>query len=232
MTSHLAITAACIVDPEGLRTSAGRRITWREHDLDPGAGVIRWQHLFAAAYSAFRRLDLTTRMFAIAAEALDLDRRIDAGELATTAQVLATSTGCLTADLRFEAGLQQAAGIEPAVFPYTLPSTCLGEIAIRHGLRGPTLCLSVPPGGEWEGLATATELIEAQESSNAVVLLGDWSPGTRSLPGKTNIAALLLQPDHTDTPALAHLDRGTIGILPAISRALGMESYPVDESTP
>ena len=54
-----------------------------------------------------------------------------ASELARrTALVLGTSYGCLHSDVCFARGLEPGGTLRPAVFPYTLPSTCLGEVAI------------------------------------------------------------------------------------------------------
>ena len=202
MNDHLVISAAGMVDRDGLRgTGDGgrRRATWRDLGVDPVAGRIEWRSIFDRAFADFRRFDITTRMFVIAAEVCGLGDRVTAADRSRTAVVLASSTGCLAADLRFERSLHVAKGLEPRVFPYTLPSTCLGVIAIRHRFRGPTLCLSVPEGGEGEGLEAAALLITGGEATAALVCLGDWLPPEAARPGKTRATALLMQPGHPDT---------------------------------
>ena len=112
-----------------------------------------------------------------------------------TAILLASSLGCLHADLRFQASLAPGAELEPAVFPYTLPSTCLGDLAIRHALMGPTLSLTTAPGLEEDGLAEAGRLIDLGEACGALVCLGDVLPrGGPDLPPCLSITAYVLVP--------------------------------------
>ncbi len=53
--------------------------------------------------------------------------------------VIATSSGCLDVDKAYAASIADIAS--PALFVYTLPNIMLGEISIRHGLKGEQLCL-------------------------------------------------------------------------------------------
>jgi hypothetical protein len=59
---------------------------------------------------------------------------------ARCAQVLLTRSGCAASDRTFELG-RRADTVDPQRFPYTLPSTPLGEASIRAGLRGPAFAL-------------------------------------------------------------------------------------------
>jgi 3-oxoacyl-(acyl-carrier-protein) synthase len=201
MTDSTRITAASIADANGLRGSTGIRTKWSDVDQDPAAGQVKFKPIFGTRFPEFRRLDILSRMFVVATEACGLPALLDDETRIDTALVLATATGCLAADQRFERSLQIPKGIEPAVFPYTLPNTCLGEVAIRHRLRGPTLCLSVAPGEEGLALTTAQGLLLDREARAALVLLGDWVPGE-----KTRVAVLLLSPGDPDTSSLAALD--------------------------
>ena len=100
---------------------------------------------FAAfAKAAFRNLELTYPKF------YKMDKLCKLGFLAveyllagnpscrpdeSTAIVLCNSSGSLDSDL---AHLQNAEQPSPAVFVYTLPNIMIGEIAIRHGIKGET----------------------------------------------------------------------------------------------
>ena len=221
MTGEVVITAAAVVDESGVRGSAGTRATWRETGLDPVAGRVRWKPIFGTSLVEFRRLDITSRMFLIAAEACGIETQVAAEHRETTALVLATSTGCLAADQRFEKSLHIDKGIEPAVFPYTLPSTCLGELAIRYRLRGPSICLSIEAGDERQGLDVASALLRTSEASLAVVLLGDWAP-----PDKTAATALLLQRADRDTPWLARPEALGADAVQSIRRLLSHQRPP------
>lgn len=219
MSREFRITALRHLDSVGVRGSAGACDSWQDLGVDPARGEVAWKRLFASPFRGFRRLDITSGMFVIAVEGLGLDA-LDEDVRRSTALVLASSTGCLAADLRFEASLRSPTGIKPAVFPYTLPSTCLGEVAIRHKLMGPTLCVSVDAGEERQGVDAARELLRAGEALAAVVLLGDWVPATARIPAKTNLAALLLQQTATDTSLDASLEQTGEDILSGISRLL------------
>jgi 3-oxoacyl-(acyl-carrier-protein) synthase len=229
MSRAVVISHASSVDAEWLLSSAGRRERWRDLDLDPARGLIRWHPVFGSTHPGFRRMDLLTRVLVIAAELLiaaevsGLDALTPA-KRTDTALIFASHTGCLAADLRFEQSLHRKAGIEPALFPYTLPSTALGEVAIRHRLQGPTLCLPVARDHEHAGLIAGAELIEDGEASAALVLLGDWvgveAAARAGIGAKTHVVALLLQEPGADTPCFAATDAARTATMSWTAHAL------------
>lgn len=139
-----------------------------------GIARLRWRQLFESENATFRRLDPLSRCVSVAVEAAGAAGAIPPERRGETALVMASRYGCLHSDLRFEESRAPGRQVAPAVFPYTLPSTCLGELAVRHGFKGPMLCLSSEdePGGE--GLIEARALIELGEASAAIVCLGDY----------------------------------------------------------
>jgi len=139
-------------------------VTWKELGVDPSDGKVPW--VFARPFKDFRRLDALARFVCLAAEALGVDFPTD------TALVLDTAMGCLHSDRRFEKSLHEV--IKPAVFPYTLPSTCLGELAIRHSITGLSLCLTTPDCSA--GLEEAGRLLDLGEAAAALVCRGDVVP--------------------------------------------------------
>ena len=76
-------------------------------------------------------------------------KRWDAPDREQTGVCVETAAGCLTSDAEF---LRQP---RPTVFTYTLPSTVIGEICIRHRFKGPMLCLMS------SGKSTRTAMDEA-----------------------------------------------------------------------
>jgi hypothetical protein len=77
-----------------------------------------------------------------------------------------TRLGSLATDVRFLETLS------PSVFTYTLPSTVMGEVCIRHRLRGPVLCLL--PGGDAEGcraMEVAAEWLGRGEATSCLALV-------------------------------------------------------------
>lgn len=132
------------------------------------------RRLFGFVDPTFRRLDRLSRALVIAAGAAGVGKRLSAEERRDTALVLETERGCLESDLEFAADLE-AGVVRGPLFPYTLPSTCLGELALRHSLRGPTYCLA-PPNGPADpadvgrsALAEARALLAEHEARFALV---------------------------------------------------------------
>jgi len=87
----------------------------------------------------FGRLDLASQLAVLAVESLRI--QFDAWPRERIGLCLAVQAGSLTTDEQYWQGRNQVGGPSPALFTYTLPSSPLGEVAIRHRLTGPNLCL-------------------------------------------------------------------------------------------
>jgi hypothetical protein len=204
-----------LVDARGVVGSGLAEHLWAPAP-DPlrAPGVFR--RLFGRVDPTFRRLDRLSRALVLATEAAGLGRWLDDGGRRETALVLETGRGCLEADLEFAAGLRAGAPQAP-VFPYTLPSTPLGELALRHGLRGPTLCLctdaSAPQQGGRTALAEARALLEEGEARWALVAC----------------AEVLLAAHGPLAPALVAAV-GLVGAVPSAGLPAGAQSWRGDES--
>ena len=109
------------------------------------------------------RLDLTCRLALLAVEPLrphfDILLRHRIGIC------LAVRTGSLPTDIEYWKGRGLAGGPSPTLFAYTLPSSAIGEIAIRHRLTGPNLCFV---GGNTSVLAEAADMIRRGEADGCV----------------------------------------------------------------
>lgn len=175
MTRAARIASAAVVDARGVAGSTGAAFTWSDLGIDPLARACGWPRAFSPDCEKFRRMDVISRSVLLAAEAAGLNAGgvLVPAVRANTALVSAGAFGCLDSDVRFARGLMPDAEIEPAVFSYTLSSTSLGELAIRHGLNGPCYAFSTAPGTEGEALLEARALVENQEAAAAVVCLGD-----------------------------------------------------------
>jgi len=132
-------------------------------DLTIDAEHPRWP--FDASFENFRLLDPLSRVTAIAVEALG------GGIAPDAAIVLATMQGCLWADREFERS--RSGDLRPGLFPYTLPSAAIAAVAIRHGIRGPTLCLCGPAE---QAIEEARRILETGEAPAALVCTGDVVP--------------------------------------------------------
>jgi 3-oxoacyl-[acyl-carrier-protein] synthase II len=209
----ICITAGGAVDRIGFAGTSGVSKRWSELGLDPLADKLRWKALFPAPFPDFRHLDRLSKMLCIAAESAGLTPRVPPPD-DYTALLFASAHGCLDSDWRFEQSLGSADGTAAGLFPYTLSSTCLGAVAIRYGLRGPTLSLSTPPGQEGRAIREAAELVARGEAARCVLFLGDWvaADATRSLQieSRALLVALVLEPGDpgaSSWPAVSELLR-------------------------
>jgi 3-oxoacyl-(acyl-carrier-protein) synthase len=113
-------------------------------------------------------MDWLSRIGLLAVELLEA--QFDQAEPALrerTGVCLESCTGCLTTDVRF---LETP---RPSLFTYTLPSTLLGEICIRHRLKGPQLCLLTADGSGTCALAEAIDWIETGAAVAAVCVCAE-----------------------------------------------------------
>lgn len=82
-------------------------------------------------------MDILSKLAFLAVEILSPDlSQINKERVAV---VLSTSEGCLEVDKKFEESRSTFAS--PALFVYTLPNIMLGEICIRHKIKGAQICL-------------------------------------------------------------------------------------------
>ena len=103
--------------------------------------AVHWSDLFASDPQRFARMDPLCRLGLMAVEFLaDAIAGLGPAALTRVGVAVETAAGCATTDARF---LKTP---RPSLFAYTLPSTLLGEICIRHRFQGPQLCLLSPDG--------------------------------------------------------------------------------------
>ena len=150
------------VDREGVHAPSGAR-PWTAFRED---GKVRWP--LDRPYENFRLLDPLTRFIVIAVEALETEFHPE------SAIVLASTLGCIGTDRRFEASRHDV--LHPALFPYTLASSPMAAVAIRHRITGPGLCLSVAPDDRTSPFEEAQRLIRGGEAPAAIVCIGDVVP--------------------------------------------------------
>jgi hypothetical protein len=195
------VAAVGAVDAEAVAGTGSVRTTWESLGVPaPGTGRT-FRALFGRTDPLFRRLDGPSRAVVLAAEAAGLRDLLPAAARDATAVVFETARGSLDTDLRFLHGLAEGM-VHAALFPYTLPSTCLGEVAIRHGLRGATFCLSIEPGQAGAALREAASLIASGEAPYVLAgrfeVLGVARPGLE--PAFRAVAVLVAAPAAGATP--------------------------------
>lgn len=91
---------------------------------------------FEIDYPKFFKMDNLSKLAFLAAELL-LKNEIDNTKENDVALVFANSSSSLDTDVKYQKSISDKENYfpSPAVFVYTLPNICLGEISIRHQLR-------------------------------------------------------------------------------------------------
>ena len=111
----------------------------------------------------FGRLDLLSRLALLAVESLGFDFTTMMPD--RVGICLVVRAGSLATDVEYWNGRHSPGGPSPLLFAYTLPSSAIGEIAIRFRITGPMLCFI----GD-ETLATSEgEALVARGACDAVV---------------------------------------------------------------
>ncbi len=127
-----------------------------------------WAALFSASCPRFGRMDGLSRLGLMAVELLG----VELTDKDDTGVCLETNGGSVVADRQF------LHSCSPNVFTYTLPSTAIGEICIRHRLRGPVLCLMGVNGEGQEALEQAQAWLHAGEARSCLCLYADANGNT------------------------------------------------------
>jgi hypothetical protein len=102
--------------------------------LSLGEFLLRAYDHLKIDYPKFYKMDNLSRLGFLAAELLLREHPIDAHSYAETAVVLSNSNSSLDSDLKYLAASKKMAS--PALFVYTLPNIVVGEICIRHRIKG------------------------------------------------------------------------------------------------
>jgi len=131
-------------------------------EIPDGAWAARFPNV---SCSRFGRMDALSRLGLMAVEAWGVEFA-DRDEVGV---VLETKYGSLLADRQF------LRTNSPSVFTYTLPSTAIGEICIRHKLRGPVLCLMTATGDGRQALEQAQTWLATGEVKSCLCVCADAS---------------------------------------------------------
>jgi hypothetical protein len=94
-----------------------------------------YQHL-EMNYPKFFKMDNLSKLAFLGAELL-LQAESDASKENNTALVFANKSSSLDTDVKYQNSISDSENYypSPAVFVYTLPNICLGEISIKHQLK-------------------------------------------------------------------------------------------------
>jgi uncharacterized protein YqgQ len=92
-----------------------------------------YQH-FDIGYPKFFKMDLLSKLAFLGAELLLKEETEEENNIAL---LFANKSSSLDTDVKYQRSISDKENFfpSPAVFVYTLPNICLGEISIRHGLK-------------------------------------------------------------------------------------------------
>ena len=168
--SAVIVQAASYLTPDGYGSRQLGRRPWLDPAGKPMTGrdlmTISWSAMFAESCPRFGRMSPLARLGLMAVELLDAGfASMTDGQRTNTGICMLSPSGSLITDIEFLRDLS------PATFTYTLPSSVIGEVCIRHRLRGPGLCLM---SGEQVGrslIAEASERLAMGEAEGMLCLM-------------------------------------------------------------
>jgi 3-oxoacyl-(acyl-carrier-protein) synthase len=183
--NHVSVLAASCLGAQGYGND---RTGWRAwpgpvaEAMERGEWeALRWSTLFTSGLPRFGRMDMLSRLGLMAVELLDAGfAQLTPAERDAVGVCVETGSGSLATDWNF---LRMPLA---STFAYTLPSTVVGEICIRHGFRGPVMCLC-RGRGQAGALATARRWLERGDAGACVCVACDFV--------HKEVAALLPLPD-------------------------------------
>ncbi len=168
--------------------------------------------------SRFGRMDLLSQLALLSVELLGID--FEKMERDRVGVCMAVAAGSLSTDVEFWKGRSDIGGPSPTLFAYTLPSSAIGEIAIRYRLTGPNLCLV---GSDANVLSETRDMILRGEADSCVcIACNAITPGAAGLiraAPRTQACALFLTGGTAESMAeLKENDRDMESVSALVSR--------------
>ncbi|RAW00146.1 hypothetical protein [Pseudochryseolinea flava] len=120
----------------------------------------------ALAYPKFYKMDPLSRLGVLASEILLRETPVSNYLPDEVAVVLSNAEASLDTDLRYQATIATAPS--PSLFVYTLANVSMGEICIRHGLKGEN-AFFVSPSFDPQWMSRYVDLIMMQDQVKACV---------------------------------------------------------------
>lgn len=167
--------------------------------------------------SRFGRMDLLSQLALLSVELLGLD--FEKMERDRVGVCMGVAAGSLSTDVEYWKGRNDIGGPSPTLFAYTLPSSAIGEIAIRYRLTGPNLCLV---GSDANVLSEARDMILRREADSCVCIgCNAITPGAAGLIGaapQVQACALFLTREAAGMAELKENDRDMESVCTLVSR--------------
>jgi len=128
ISSYCIIKDRCVFQNGEILFEGGTADFLEEH-------LIKIYEKLGVGYPKFYKMDNLSKLGLLASEIVLKDRILKAEyEPAVVAVILANASSSLDTDIKYLESTRQMAS--PGLFVYTLPNIVMGEICIRHGIKG------------------------------------------------------------------------------------------------
>jgi hypothetical protein len=162
----MTITSYCIIRNQQVLTPS------EKFSLTPSSFddfLIALYDRLQANYPRFYKMDNQSKLGFLAAEILLKEYSIQSYKPETLSVVLSNANASLDTDIRFEASAQTAAS--PSLFVYTLANIVIGELCIRHGIKGENAFFVAP---EFNARLMASYSHQVLTQNKTEVCLAGW----------------------------------------------------------
>ncbi len=136
MSGNLHISQSCLIETN--KAILNGKVVFDEPDLNAGDFLLALYKHLPINYPKFYKMDKQCKLGFLAGELLfndaDVFKEYAKDEIAI---VLYNANASLEADRNYYKTVDEMAS--PALFLYTLPNILIGELCIRHGIKGETI---------------------------------------------------------------------------------------------
>lgn len=133
MLNEIYISASCVIENNVVYKN-GQSLFQKEKIALPDFLIEAYNH-FEINYPKFYKMDGLSKLGVLAADVLlNNDFKIDNYKAEDVGIVLSNANSSLDTDIRYFETTKEMAS--PALFVYTLPNIVIGEISIKHRLKG------------------------------------------------------------------------------------------------
>lgn len=137
MKKHLSIIAYCRIKNHSISVN-GKTVLTKDPELPFTEFAKQVYKDNKSAYPKFFKMDNLCKLAFLASEYLLEDTKIDSTTKENIAIVLSNKSSSLDTDRKHQATINDKDNYfpSPALFVYTLPNIMIGEISIRHQIKG------------------------------------------------------------------------------------------------
>jgi hypothetical protein len=127
------ISSYCIIKDRHILKN-GKTLFEKSADVSLEEYLIKIYEILQISYPKFYKMDNLSKLGLLASEIILEEHGLKAYEANAVSVILANASSSLDTDIKYLESTQQIAS--PALFVYTLPNIVMGEICIRHGIKG------------------------------------------------------------------------------------------------